>query len=295
MKKRITRFCIAMTSAMMVLGSSMVVNASPEPSYTYNYDYWGDVQYSPDAYNVSGVYTAADLGLEMNFKNPEGLYTWGNHLFVCDTGNDRIVELNRVSVEKLEVVRIIDEIQGNTSVKKLSKPSDIAVDEAGNIYIADKGNARIVKVDYDTNYIMEFTKPNDSTLDEKAVYQPSKIAIDTAGRVYCVATGINKGLIKYENDGTFSGFVGATPVTYNFSDYLKKKFATQAQREQMVSFVPTEYDNLYMDHEGFIYACSGKVDEEALDNGSGDAIRPLNLLGNNILVKNGSWYPLGDL
>ena len=42
------------------------------------------------------------------------------------------------------------------------------------------------------------------------------------------ASGINKGLIKYENDGVFSGFVGAMPVSYNWTDYIWKKLATQA-------------------------------------------------------------------
>ena len=69
--------------------------------------------------------------------------------------------------------------------------------------------------------------------------------------MYAIATGINKGLIKYEPDATFSGFVGATPVSYNFLDFLWKKFATQAQRARLESFVPTEYDNIYMDNEGF--------------------------------------------
>ena len=63
---------------------------------------------------------------------------------------------------------------------------------------------------------------------------------------HILKTNVNKGLIKYENDGTFSGFVGATPVTYDFSDYIWKKLATQEQRAQMESFVPTEYDNVYI-------------------------------------------------
>ena len=31
-------------------------------------------------------------------------------------------------------------------------------------------------------------------------------------------------VIKYENEGEFSGFVGATPVTFNWTDYIWKKF-----------------------------------------------------------------------
>ena len=53
--------------------------------YTYNYDFWNEVRYSPDAYEVVGVYTAVDLGLETNFKNPDGLFVYGDLVFVCDT------------------------------------------------------------------------------------------------------------------------------------------------------------------------------------------------------------------
>ena len=266
-----------------------------DTSYTYNYDYWGDVQYSPDLYTVSKVFTSSDLGLDRNMSSPAGLYTQGNMLYVCDSGNNRIIELERISPEKLEVRRIIEEFTGDVEVKTFSNPTDIAVSEEGEFYIADQGNARILKLDKDLNYLMQFDKPVDNTLDPKTAFQPKKIVIDTAGRVYCIATGINKGLIKYENDGTFSGFVGATKVTYDFIDYLWKRFATQAQRAQMESFVPTEYDNIYMDYEGFIYACTGAVSGDDLRAGTADAVRKLNLMGNDILVRNGENGVYGDL
>ena len=66
-------------------------------------------------------------------------------------------------------------------------------------------------MDHDGQFVLEFTKPADATFDQSLSFLPTKIAVDSAGRVYCVATNANKGLIKYENDAAFSGFVGATP------------------------------------------------------------------------------------
>lgn len=63
----------------------------------------------------------------------------------------------------------------------------------------------------------------------------------------------------------------------------------------MESFVPTEYDNLYMDHEGFVYACTTHVTEEDLDSGAANPVRKLNLMGDDILVRNGEWFIIGDL
>lgn len=293
MKRMIKRIGALALGAVIISGSSMVVCA--EENYTYNYDWWGDVQGSPDFYTVTGAYTSVELGLDKNLSSPQGLFAAGNLIYLCDTGNNRIIELEKVSESELEVVRIIDEFKGDVENTGFSGPTDIAVSEEGDFYIADKGNARILKLDKDLNYLMQFDKPVDSTLDPAAIFQPSKIAIDTAGRVYCVASGINKGLIKYENNGEFSGFVGATKVRFNWTDYIWKRFATQAQRDRMESFVPTEYDNLYMDYEGFIFVVEGDHSAEDLKANTDSAVRRLNLLGNDILVRNGEWYTYGDL
>lgn len=294
MKKIIKSIGTLALTAMVFATSSLSVLASGE-TYTYNYDYWGDVQNSPDAYTVTNVYTASSFGLDINFRSPQGMFVKDNMVYICDTGNNRIVQLERTGTEQFEVVRIIDTIKGNTDVTSISNPTDIAVSDEGDIFISDNGNARIVKVDSDLNYLLQFDLPVDSTVNAESTFQPSKIVIDTAGRVYCIATSINQGLCKYEPDGTFSGFVGATPVTFNWVDYIWKKFATQEQRVRMTSFVPTAYDNIYIDHEGFIYACAGGMDENDLDSGAADAIRKLNLMGDNILVQNGEYPAYGDL
>lgn len=295
MKNRLIKLtALALTTVMVGLIPTSVVKAE-DRSYTYNYDYWGDVQDTPNSYAVGQVFTSSDLGLDVNLKSPSGLTVVGDLIYICDSGNNRILELSRPTPQTLEVVRIIDSFTGDCDVTTFSNPLDIAVSEEGCFYVADNGNARIVKLDKDLNYLMEFTKPNDSTLNADLVFQPTKLTIDTADRVYCIATGVNKGLIKYEADGTFSGFVGATKVTFDWTDYIWKKFATQEQRALMESFVPTEYDNLYMDKEGFIYACTGAGEPQDIKSGDAQVIRKLNLMGNDILVRNGNWHIIGDL
>ncbi len=294
MKKIVTRVS-AFVLSILILTLSVVPAAASETFYTYTYDYWGDVKDCPDFYSVSAVLTSSDLGLDISLRNANGLYAHGNNLYIMDSSNNRIVELERVGTDALKVTRIVDSFKGNASVKTFSNPTDMAIGEDGEWFICDQGNARILKLDADLNYLMEFTIPIDSTLDKDLVFQPKKLVIDTAGRVYACATGINKGLVKYEADGTFSGFVGATPVSFDFIDYVWKKIATQEQRAQMESFVPTEYDNVYMDSEGFIYAVTTDIEEEDLKSESIDAIRKLNLLGDDILVRNGEYPVYGDL
>ena len=62
MKKNLVRF----TAVFLVLILACApVSALAEASYTYGYDFWGEYQECPDAYNVSAVITSADLGLEV--------------------------------------------------------------------------------------------------------------------------------------------------------------------------------------------------------------------------------------
>ncbi len=297
MKNKFVRI-FASICAVVVLATTTCATeayAIDKKSYCYNYDYWGDVQKTPSVYEVCKVFTSSDLGLDINFSAPSGLTVWKDKIYVADTGNNRIVEISRPTPQSLKVERIIDSFKGDTEIKTFNAPTDIQISEEGYMFIADSMNERIVKLDPDLNYVCEFTKPDDNTLDEGLAFQPTKVAIDTADRVYCIATGINKGLVKFEEDATFSGFVGATKVTYDWTDYLWKKFATQAQREKMADFVPTQYDNLYMDHEGFIYACTGSGDALDIKEGKADVVRRINLMGNDILVRNGEYYIIGDL
>lgn len=293
MRKTMKRLSAFLACIIIGLSSSMV--ASAETGYTYNFDFWGDVQYSPDAYTVSEVITAVDMGLTDKLSNPSSLFVLDNRVWICDTNNNRVIELERDEEGKFHQNRVITEIKGNVDVKTFSTPTDIAVTEDGYLFICDKNNNRILKVDEDLNYVMSFIKPTDTNFDQEASFLPDKLCVDTAGRVFCVATNVNKGVIKYEPDGEFAGFVGATEVTYEFSDWLWKKLSTKEQRAQMEAFVPTEYENLYMDYEGFIYACTSNVSPADLDSGAADAIRRLNMMGSDILIRNGNWPVLGDI
>lgn len=294
MNKLMKRIGVLALSTVVWMGAA-ITTCAKDDNYTYNYDWWGDVQDSPDFYTVTGVYTSVELELDKKMNTPSGMCVKDNLVYVCDTGNNRILVFERNDKGELKLKREFDSFQGDVEVNTFSAPTDIAVSDEGDIYIADGGNARILKLDKNLNYQMQFIKPVENTITEETIFLPNKIDIDTAGRVYCVATGINKGIIKYEADGSFSGFVGANKVSFNWTDYIYKKFATQEQRDRMESFVPTEYDNIYMDYEGFIYACKGDQTQEALKEDGAAAVRRLNLLGNDILVQNGEWGVYGDL
>ena len=267
-------------------------------SYTYIYDYWEDVQESPDAYRVATVIDTMTLGLEnlenIRINKAQSLYARGNLLYICDTNNNRILEIERKGETQFVLRRIIREMSG-AAVNTFSTPYDVFVDPEGFIYVADYGNQRVAKMDGDLNWIQDFTKPSDATFDQSQSFLPKKIVVDVAGRVYANCQNINKGLVKYEADGTFSGFIGANAVSITMGEYIwKRYFQTKEQRAQTESFVPTEYENIYIDDEGFIYATNMVFSEYDLRWDKAKPIRRLNSLGSDILIKNDKLPPIGD-
>jgi len=294
--KAVIRLTAVMLALILLcpLGAATAATDGYYSSYTYNYDYWDDYKETPDAYRVEQVIYSASLGLDVPMRKPQSLYVRGEDIYVCDTGNNRILQIHR-SGDTYTLTRIIDRIAG-ASPETLNTPGDVFVDEQGSLYIADTHNNRVVKADKDLNFVQDFTKPADSTFDQSLSFLPDKLVADTSGRVYVLATNVNKGLVKYESDGAFTGFIGANPVTYTMWDYIWKTFfTTKAQRSQQAAFVPTEYENIAIDEDGFIYATNVVFDEYDLIWDNAKPIRKLNSIGSDILVKNGWYPPIGDL
>lgn len=298
-----------MLLAILMLVSScscaLAVDEGFASTYTYNYDYWSDIRESPDAYRVVDVLYGKDIapaqanGEEGTLNAPQSMFVRGQDLYVVDSGNNRILQLNRDKVTgQFSLVREIKEFKATdgTAVTTFSNPTDVSVDVDGNIYVADNKNERIVKLDKDLNLLMTITKPDDTTFDQNLSFLPNKLVVDTTGRVFTLATMVNKGVVKFENDGTFTGYVGANKVSYSLYDYIWKTFfMTKEQRAQQESFVPTEYCNIYMDEDSFIYATNISFSEYDLLWDVAQPIRRLNAVGNDILIKNDHYPPIGDL
>jgi tetratricopeptide (TPR) repeat protein len=81
--------------------------------------------------------------------------------------------------------------------------------------------------------------------------------------------------------------MGANKVVVKVIDYVWKMISTQAQRARMDLFIPTEYSNLCLDNDGFIYVTNSVLQT--------DPVRRLNAMGQDILIRNGYEKPIGDL
>jgi hypothetical protein len=168
-----------------------------------------------------------------------------------------------------------------------SYPMDIFENSDGSLYIADTNNKRVLILDRDWNYISSITRPNDESLDVFIEFQPLKLVVDFANRIFVQVRNVNKGLMEFDSSGEFTGYMGANRVEFDMVDYIWKLISTQAQRERLDLFVPTEYNNIFLDHEGFIYVTKSTEDVEP--------VRRLNAMGQDILIRNGYEDIVGDI
>jgi DNA-binding beta-propeller fold protein YncE len=259
---------------------------SEPTNYTYNYDFWEEQVASPDAYRVGAYILGSSLGVG-HFVDPQGLFIRGNRIYVCDSGNNRILLIEAEENGVYKVVSSVSSVTISGVASPFKYPMDIFESRDGTLYIADTDNNRILILDSEWNYISAIYKPDDESLGEFTEFLPIKLVVDFANRLFVQARNVNKGLMEFNSRGEFSGYMGANKVYVNPVDYVWKLLSTQAQKERMDLFIPTEYSNLSIDNDGFIYVTNS--------TGQTEPVRRLNAMGQDILIRNGYEKPVGDL
>lgn len=299
MKARLFRYTILLLIITGCLACLPTAVQARLPYHSYTYDYWGDVVYSPPAYLPNRLITGENLGIGV-LRNPTDMFVAEDGtIYILDAGNSRIVVTN----DDWELIRVIDGFEKDGQPDLFNNPNGFFVTGEGHIYVADTGNGRVIELDPQGNFLREIGPPQSDIISDDFVYRPTKLVVDRAGRIYIVARHVNQGLIELSPDGVFRSYMGASRVSPDPLDYFWKMIATQEQRERMVLFVPTEYNNLCIDEEGFIYVTTSALNEwdiqRAIDSRSEDdryaPVRRLNLMGDDILRRQGYFPPAGDI
>lgn len=284
MKKNNSSLNRIFVSAMSVLLSLSVFviegneACASQPYASYYYDSYKEAVATPYPYLYGTTIQPSDTA----FSFPKDMFFWQNDLYVADTGNSRILIMD-------EAGNVLKEITGaKNNSDSLNKPEGIFVTDEGHLYVADSGNGRIVEYDEKCSFVREILRPDSTLIAENAEFKPTKVVVDKAGRIYTICYGINMGLVEFDKNGEFKGYMGATEVNVSLFRYIwKNYFATDEQKLRMKTIIPTEYSNIYVDENNFIYATINNLTDEDHKLFK-DAIRRLNPTGTDVLRRLGN-------
>lgn len=313
---KLVKIILLMLCFVFVSGSIFSAGAIV-PYETYTIDVKGWSQESPHAYvplkiidsktikesYLNGAseitrqkYEYADM---VDLEDPKDIVVDDlNHVYIADSGNDRIVGLD----EEYNIRIIISEFINNQGIPdSLSDPRGVFVTDK-EIYVADTAKSRIVIFDKVGNFVDIVPKPASEVMPEGDIYTPVAVAVDEAGRIYVVSSTTNYGVISLRRDGFFYGFVAPQKVTYNPIEHFMRRFKTREQLNQMEKSVAKEYNNLTIDKDGFIYVTTAANPEERQSaiyakSKAGDfaPVKKLNPAGNDVMNRNGFYPPSGEV
>ncbi len=305
--KKITSLLLVVLSFVM-LASALTVGASASSAYqTYTYSIDGEALYSPDAYsaNKSVDSTAMGLATELASDASDLVVDEDENVYIADTSNNRIVVLDRYYNFKFDISGFTN-AQGIEDV--LAGPKGVFVTKRdGNkektIWVCDTDKNRLVQFDHEGNFLRIVDAPESQLLEADDVYKPIAMAIDQYGRMYVVSSTTYQGIIVLDADGQFVNFIGAQAVTISAWEILWRRFQTEEQKKLTKSYVSTEFNNITINDDGFIYVTTSSIKEESVDSAirgkskSGDfmPVKLLNPAGNEIMRRNGFWPPAGEI
>jgi uncharacterized protein (TIGR03437 family) len=162
---------------------------------------------------------ATQAGLVFNGAAHIGLAADTNgNVYIADPGNNRVRKVNSAGV--ITTVAGVGGLGnsgfsgdgGPATAAQLTSPSGVALDSAGNIYIADTGNGRIRKVDTIGVITTVAGKGNGLALGDGGpalnaqFTNPSEVALDSSGNLYIADVG-NNSIRKVDTTGKITSIL----------------------------------------------------------------------------------------
>ena len=194
------------------------------------------------------------------------------------------------------------------------------------IYIADSGNARVLKLNYDFEVVDVYLTPNDNTfyqmynstydtefgvgyevikelsnmctkLSSANIFRPEKVAITKSGVLYVISANTYEGLVEFSADTTFNRFLGKNTAKANALKILLSNFFTEEQLKSFALSLPPMFNNLAVSDDGYLYATSNPEanisSANSVSNGL-NMVKIINTKGLDIMNRNGYVKPDGD-
>jgi len=149
-------------------------------------------------FNVITSFGSLGAGVnQFNFPYSVARYT-KNYVYISDRLNHRILSYD-IKGNFLGILKIkgFEDTYLDEKDTNLLEPAGIDVDSGGNIYIADKGQDRVLKVS-PTGYILLIIQSYG--FEAKYLSDPTDVAVDNTGKIYIADTG-NDCVAIFDNRG----------------------------------------------------------------------------------------------
>ena len=281
MKKKYYRLIInsLIIVLTLVLTFSFVTVKASAPYTTRTVNRYGDVIETQGAYDpIQNIVYYEKGGEMMTFKGPKDLFIdKEDYFYICDTGNQRIVILDKDW-------NYITEFGSDI----LIQPNGIFVRNE-YIYVADFGDqgdnysGKIVIYKFDKeNGVVSFEKqygrPEGSLMEvDDFLYRPMKIAVDTNYTMYIVSHGSSNGVLLVNSENRFLNFFAPNASTGTFMDLVKKYLYGENENVILTKKIAPAPENVMLDDSGYIYT----VTQTIVQNGLGDTLKKVNIGGLN--------------
>ena len=164
----------------------------------------GDVAQNKIFVYVNGRFSTA-LGHEGEFDSPSGIAVDEKHnkLYIVDTRK------HRISVYDLTTYKPITTIgHRGTGPGEFNFPTNIAVDDEGNLYVVDTGNFRVQILTPEGKHIRTIGKLGDVA---GSFARPKGIGIDSEGHIY-VADAAFQNFQIFDKEGHILLYVGSSGI-----------------------------------------------------------------------------------
>ena len=269
-KKRLIPFLL-----VLCLLAGQFTAVALEVKQTYQYDENEASISAPEAYNVSAVYYGNSFGAGYLSSASDLFVDSDNQIYIADSGNQRILILNDKFQKKSE----IHEVKSPDGINTLSNPQGIFKAKDGLLYICDTGNSRVIAVDDQLKVVRLIDGAGIVAINENMTFKPEKVVADDDGNVFVVSSAVYQGIMRFDKQNSFKSFFAPnevqTTVDVLMLSMWKKLFSSE-QKDMISKTLPTPYNNLIIDNEGFIYATSSQSE-------AGQEVKRLNATGSNIL------------
>ncbi len=303
MNKFIKIFIVAL--CLITVLSLPVSAATPYQTHTYAAR-TKNILNSPDAYTPVRAVDAAYMGLKFTDNTTlEDLFVdVDGNVYLVDSGDDKVYVLDRYYKLLFTISNFVNEY---SVPDEFSDPKGVFANE-DTIYVCDTSANRLVLFDRKASieageavFDRVITRPTSKLFGEDSIYRPIACVVDNYGRIYVVSDSTYQGVIVMTQQGQFTGFIGAQKVSVNPIQYFMRRFMTKEQLKTIESNVSTEFNNISIDSEGFIYATTSsiaKADQyKSISSSSGaySPVKMINTAGKEVMKRTGFYSPVGEI